>query len=83
MSYIFSFSSRNSALRFADAVSASGGRAQLVNSPIEKGSGCGLAVKCADYELCEGVLNRGHYAYLRSVYEFDGTDYKTLYNATK
>ncbi len=46
MSYIFSFSSRNSAFRFADAITAEGGMAKLVNAPIKTGSGCGLAVKC-------------------------------------
>ncbi len=81
MHYIFSFSSRNSAMRFCDAVVSFGGFAKLVNSPIESGAGCGLAVKCSDYELCEGVLNRGHYAAMRAIYEFDGENYKTLYNA--
>ena len=80
MNYIFSFTSRNSALRFADAVSAAGGRYKLVNSPINSGSGCGLAVKCDDYRLCSDVLNYGHYANLRAVYSYDGREYKPIYN---
>ena len=79
MSYIFSFSSRNSAIRFLDAVTASGGRAKLVNAPIGNGSGCGLAVKCGDYTLCQTVLNCGHYTALRDIYEYDGQTYKSLY----
>ncbi len=81
MSYIFSFSSRNSAMRFSDAVSDYGGRAALVNTPQSAGSGCGLSVRCDDYELCHGILNRGYYSTLRAVYEFDGAEYKILYNA--
>lgn len=80
MNYIFSFSSRNSAFRFADAVEAAGGVAKLVNAPIKQGSGCGLAVKCSDYRLCQDVLNYGHYANLRAVYSFDGDTYKTIYS---
>ena len=79
MEYIFSFFSRNSAFRFADAVTAVGGRAKIVNSPIRSGSGCGLAVDCDDYELCQSVLNCGHYANLRAVYSFDGEKYKQIY----
>lgn len=79
MNYIFSFSSRNSAIRFCDAVAAVGGRAKLINAPIESGSGCGLAVKCNDYKLCQNVLNCGHYGYLREIYEYDGQTYKSLY----
>ncbi|MBD5132205.1 MAG: DUF3343 domain-containing protein [Clostridiales bacterium] len=81
MDYIFSFSSRNSAMRFADALSASGGKYKLVNSPIQNGSGCGLAVKCNDYNLCSNILNYGHYMGLRAVYSFDGREYKSMYNA--
>lgn len=80
MSYIFSFSSRNSAFRFCDAVNAYGARAKLVNTPIGSGFGCGLSVRCSDYELCQGILNRGHYAALRAIYTFDGETYKTVYN---
>ncbi len=80
MSYIFSFSSRNSAIRFCDAVIDFGGRAQFVNTPQTGGYGCGLSVKCDDYELCRGVLNRGYYANLRSVYSFDGSEYTEVYN---
>lgn len=79
MNYIFSFSSRNSALRFCDAVTAMGGRAKLVNAPIESGTGCGLAVRCDNYTMCQNVLNCGHYACLREIYEFDGQTYKSLY----
>ncbi len=82
MDYIFSFSSRNSALRFADSVSSSGGSYKLVNSPIKSGSGCGLAVKCNDYSLCSNVLNYGHYANLKAVYSYDGEEYKTLYDSS-
>lgn len=78
MYYIFSFNSRNSAFRFADAVAAMGGRAKIVNSPIKSGSGCGLAVQSDDYDLCRDVLNCGHYAYLRAVYSFDGENYTTI-----
>lgn len=80
MDYIFSFFSRNSAFRFADAIAAAGGAAKLVNSPIKSGSGCGLAVKCSDYDLCQRVLNCGHYNELRAVYSFDGETYNSLYN---
>ena len=80
MDYIFSFFSRNSAFRFADAVAAAGGVAKLVNSPIHSGSGCGLAVKCRDYDLCQRVLNLVHYTELRAVYSFDGETYSALYN---
>lgn len=80
MEYIYSFSSRNSAMRFCDAVVSFGGYAKLVNSPIEQGAGCGLAVKCKDNEMCDGVLNRGYYVGLRAVYEYDGVNYTTLYN---
>lgn len=83
MSYIFSFSSRNSAFRFADAVAAAGAKSKLVNTPIGGGFGCGLSVKCADYNLCSGVLNRGNYGALRAVYSFDGETYKTIYNAVE
>lgn len=79
MSYIFSFTSRNSALRFCDAVAAVGGRVKLVNAPIESGTGCGLAVQCGDYKLCQSVLNCGHYGALREIYEYDGYTYKSLY----
>lgn len=81
MNYIFSFYSRNSALRFADAVSAAGGKAHLVNAPVSNGSGCGLAVKCTDYNLCQNILNCGHYANLRSIYTYDGQTYKALYTS--
>lgn len=81
MDYIFSFYSRNSAFRFADAVGAVGGAAKIVNAPVNSGSGCGLAVKCRDYELCQDVLNCGHYGNLRAVYSYDGETYKSLYNA--
>lgn len=80
MNYIFSFSSRNGAFRFADAVAAAGGAAKLVNSPISVGLGCGLAVRCGDYRLCQDVLNCGHYADLRAVYSYDGETYKSIYN---
>ena len=80
MNYIFSFSSRNCALRFSDAVVAAGGRAKLVNAPVKNGSGCGLAVSCSDYKLCQDVLNYGHYANLRDIYEYDGQTYKSLYS---
>ena len=80
MSYIFSFSSRNSAFRFLDAVAAAGGKAKLVNAPIRRGEGCGLAVKCDDYKLCQDVLNCGHYSNLRAVYSYDGDAYNTIYN---
>lgn len=83
MDYIFSFYSRNSAFRFADAVTAVGGRAKVVNSPIRSGSGCGLAVDCDDYELCQNVLNCGHYANLRAVYAFDGQSYRPLYDGDR
>ncbi|MCH5155697.1 MAG: DUF3343 domain-containing protein [Clostridiales bacterium] len=79
MNYIFSFSSRNSALRFYDAVIAAGGKAKLTNAPIASGTGCGLAVKSNDYHLCQNVLNFGHYNYLREIYEYDGQTYKSLY----
>lgn len=79
MNYIFAFYSRNSALRFCDAVEAMGGRAKLVNAPISSGSGCGLAVKCSDYALCQSVLNGGYYSNLREIYEYDGQTYKSLY----
>lgn len=79
MNYIFSFSSRNSALRFKDAVTALGGKTKLINAPIKSGYGCSLAVKCSDYELCQNVLNCGHYAALREIYEYDGVTYKSLY----
>lgn len=78
MNYIFSFSSRNSALRFADAVAAVGGKVKLINAPMN-GSGCGLAVRCSDYKLCQSVLNCGHYVALREIYEYDGQTYKSLY----
>ncbi len=80
MYYIFSFSSRNSALRFCDAVNDFGGRAGIVNTPDVGGHGCGLSVKCKDYDLCQGVLKRGYYTSLRAVYGFDGEEYKTVYN---
>ncbi|MCX4312517.1 MAG: DUF3343 domain-containing protein [Clostridia bacterium] len=80
MEYIFSFGSRNSAFRFADAVAAAGGKTRMVNAPIRTGSGCSLAVACADYSLCRDVLGRGHYAYLRTVYSFDGRDYTQIFD---
>lgn len=80
MTYIFSFSSRNSAFRFADAVSALGGYAKPVNAPITTGSGCGMAVKCDDYRLCQNVLNCGHYSNLKRIYSFDGERYELLYD---
>ncbi len=80
MNYIFSFSSRNSALRFCDAIKAYGGNALIVNTPIKGGFGCGLSVKCDDYELANGILGRGNYSALRAVYSFDGESYETLYN---
>ncbi len=82
MSYIFSFSSRNSAFRFADAITAEGGMAKLVNAPIKTGSGCGLAVKCDDYKLCRDVLNFGQYANLREIFTYDGQTYKSIYNVS-
>lgn len=81
MSYIFSFSSRNSAMRFCDAVISYGGYAKPVNTPQDSGFGCGLSVKCDDYELCQGILNRGHYANLRAVYEYNGREYRTIYDS--
>ena len=80
MHYVFSFSTRNSALRFRDAVVSFGGKAYIVNTPSVGGSGCGLSVKCANYELCQGVLNRGYYTNLIAVYGYDGEIYKTIYN---
>ena len=80
MSYIFSFSSRNSAMRFCDAVIAYGGRASYVNTPAIGDMGCGLSVKCDDYELCKGIYNRGSYPGLNEVYEFDGFSYMPIYN---
>ncbi len=81
MSYIFSFSSRNSAFRFLDAVNDFGGRASFANTPKLGGVGCGLSVKCDDYELCQGVLNRGYYNNLNAIYIFDGEHYKSIYSA--
>lgn len=80
MSYIFSFSSRNSAIRFCDAVIDYGGVAGYVNTP-NMGAGCGLSVRCDDYQLCSGVLNRGHYVNLKAVYAFDGERYTTIYTS--
>ncbi len=81
MEYIFSFSSRNSAFRFLDAVTEMGGVAKVVNAPIKNGAGCGLAVKCSDYKLCQDVLAFGSYANLRDIYAYDGNTYKMLYSA--
>ena len=81
MEYIFSFSSRNSAFRFADAVADMGGAAKVVNAPIKNGSGCGLAVKCNDYKLCQDALAFGNYAALRDIYAYDGQTYKVLYSS--
>lgn len=81
MEYIFSFSSRNSAFRFADAVADMGGTAKVVNAPIKNGSGCGLAVKCDDYKLCQDALSFGSYSNLRAVYAYDGYTYKTLFSS--
>lgn len=80
MEYIFSFSSRNSAFRFADAVAAAGGACKVVNSPIKNGSGCGLAVRCRDYKLCQDVLSFGSYTHLRDIYSYDGNTYKLIYS---
>lgn len=80
MSYIFSFSSRNSAMRFCDAVKSYGGVAFYVNTPALGDTGCGLSVKCEDYELCRGVYNRGSYSGLKEIYEFDGFSYTPIYN---
>lgn len=82
MNYIFSFSSRNGAFRFRDAVAAAGGNVQIVNAPIKSGEGCGLAVKCFDYALCQRVLSDGQYACLGNVYSYDGLTYKSLYNGS-
>ena len=79
MSYIFSFSTRNSALKFLDAVKDYGGKASFVNTP-RLSAGCGMSVKCDDYSLCQGVLNRGYYNNLKAVYAFDGIEYKSIYN---
>ncbi len=81
MDYYFSFSSRNSAFRYLDAVQTAGGVAKIVNAPITSGSGCSLAVKCSDYKLCQDVLNYGYYANLRAVYVFDGREYKSVYDS--
>lgn len=81
MNYIFSFSSRNGAMRFRDAVAAYGIKAALVNTPSPDGQGCGLSVKCDDYNACSGILNRGNYSTLRAVYSFDGEVYTTIYDA--
>lgn len=82
MSYIFSFSSRNSAFRFIDAISAQGGVAKFVNVPIGKSMGCGLAVKCCDYNLCQRVLDCGHYVNLKRILSYDGKEYKTIYDVS-
>lgn len=79
MEYIFSFSSRNSALRFADAVKGMGGRTKIINPPKMNGYGCGLAVKCDDYALCKNVLSCGYYAALKEIYTFDGSEYSCIY----
>lgn len=79
MSYIFSFSSRNGALRFYDAVRANGIAATLVNTPIS-GSGCGLSVKTTDYDGCKGVLMRGSFSSFTSAYMFDGQKYITIFD---
>lgn len=81
MEYIFSFSSRNGAMRFRDDVTCRGVYARLVNTPTLFGSGCGLSVKCTDYATCSDVLSRGYYQGLRAVYEFDGSSYRSLYSA--
>lgn len=80
MEYIFSFFSRNGALKFADAVKSAGGSVKIVNAPAGGGSGCGLGVSCRDYSLCRDTLGFGHYSALRAVYSFDGKEYKQIYN---
>ncbi len=80
MSYIFSFSSRNSAMRFCDAILVYGGAASFVNTPAIGEHGCGLSVKCEDYALCNGIFNRGNYSGLKEVYVYDGYSYKPIYN---
>lgn len=79
MSYIFSFSSRNGAMRFYDAVRVNGIAATLVNTPIN-GSGCGLSVRTNDYNGCKGVLMRGNYQSFTSAYSFDGQKYTTIFD---
>ncbi len=81
MSYIYAFSSRNGALRFCDAINGYGGYAKIVNSPKTSNHGCGLAVRCDDYELGRDVLNRGYYGSLIAVYSYDGESYKCVYDA--
>lgn len=83
MSYIFSFSSRNSAMRFCDAILSYGASAGYVNTPALGELGCGLSVKCDDYALCYGVFKRGNFMGLKEIYEYDGYSYKPIYNVGK
>ena len=68
-------------MRFYDAAIAHGIHAKIVNTPQGAGIGCGLSVKCDDYERCrdlsEGAQN------LSAVFEHDGHKYNRIYNATK
>lgn len=79
MSYIFSFSSRNGALKFHDALGANGLASTLVNTPLN-GNGCGLSVKCDDYASCRGVLMRGRYQGFLAAYGFDGEKYTAIFD---
>lgn len=45
MRYIFSFRSRNAALRFRDDLNRNGVPSALINTPQEAGVGCGLSVR--------------------------------------
>ena len=67
-------------MRFYDAVRSYGGNASYVNTPALGDSGCGLSVKCENYELCLGVFNRGNFSGLKEIYEYNGFSYKPIYN---
>lgn len=73
--YIFSFYTRNSALRFYDDASTRC-NCKVVNTPFQVSNSCGLSVMTHDYDSAYAVLSEGKYKLL-GVFYFDG-EYKQI-----
>ncbi|MCI8435677.1 MAG: DUF3343 domain-containing protein [Clostridia bacterium] len=77
MRYIFSFRSRNAALRFRDDLYRNGVSCTLINTPQEAGVGCGLSVRIEASQLTAANRVLGIYpnAYYAGTFELNVNGY--------
>lgn len=77
MRYIFSYRSRNAALRFRDDLSRNGVPSVLINTPQEAGVGCGLSVRVEPQHLALASRVLGIYPneYFAGAFELNGNGY--------